>query len=83
MNPAASTRLMWPLEVGTPRSHKICPSPADFRHDLLIPSPPLLDVGSLVSLPLDLATDPPAAVDGVGLQSKHRAGQFVRKAVGF
>ena len=44
-----------------------------------MPSRPLLDVGSLVSFPLDPATDPSAAVDEVGVQCKHRARQFVTK----
>ena len=68
------------LEVRTPRgATKIAPPPGDFRHDPQIPSRPLLDVGSLVSSPLDPAADPSVVVDEVGVQSKHRARQFVTK----
>ena len=59
--------------------HKNCPSLGFFRHEPLIPPQGLLDVGSLVSLALDLATEPPAAVNEVGVQSRHNAPQFVTK----
>ena len=58
-------------------SHENRHPPGDFRQDLLMHSQPLLDVGSLVSLALDPATAPPAAVDELGVQSKNRAEQFV------
>ena len=47
--------------------------------DPLIISQPLLDLGSLVALPEDPATDPPDAVDGVGIESEDRARQFAIK----
>ena len=78
MNPAASTRLMWPLEVRTSRGATKLGNPQAISGMMgLIPFRPLLDVGSFVSLPLDPATDPPAAVAEVGVQSKHKAQQFV------
>ena len=77
MNLAAFTRLMRPLEVRTPRgATKIAPPQVISG---MIPRFLLDDVGPLVSFPLDPVTDPAAAVDKVGVQSKHRARQFVTK----
>ena len=80
MKQAAFTMLTQPLEVRTPRgATKIAPPQAISGMIPQIPDRPLLDVGSLVSSPLDPAADPSVTVDEVGVQSKHRARQFVTK----